>query len=99
MTLKDQVLYQVKELETEHYHEDQPTAYDWINKSLDIQYKKKKKKEYLGARILVTFGGPNIWVNTQYDQVEGYWGADQETWTYKDNLGIDEACRDLFECC
>ena len=98
MNLKDQVLYHVKELEKEEQHEDQLTAFDWINDALDIQYIVDSKTNSLGARILVTFGGPTIWVDTQYNKVEGYWGTDTEVWSYEDNLGIDNMCQDLFEC-
>jgi len=30
----------------------------------------------LGARLLVAFGGPNIWIDTRKGVVEGYWWMD-----------------------
>ncbi len=39
---------------------DQITAFDWLEDALDIQYIVTGKGEYLGARILVAFGGPTI---------------------------------------
>jgi len=96
MELKSQVLHQINRIEKPE--EEEEDISDWLNDALDIQYIVNQKKEYLGARILVTFGGPNIWVDTQYNKVEGYWGTDTEVWSYEDNLGIDAICQDLFEC-
>lgn len=102
MELKNQVLNIVKQLENpdliDWANQDEQSAFDYLQDALDIQYIVDSKKEYLGTRILVTFGGPNIWINTQYNRVEGHWGSDESTWSYKDELGIDDACRDLFEC-
>ena len=95
MELKSQVLHQINRIEKPEEEED---ISDWFNNVLDIQYIVNQKKEYMGARLLVTFGGPNIWVDTQYNKVEGYWGTDTEVWSYEDNLGIDNMCQDLFEC-
>ena len=44
------------------------TAFDYLQDALDIEYIVNGKGEYLGARVLVAFGGPNIWVNTSYPQ-------------------------------
>ena len=49
---------------------------------LDIQYIVDKDKKYLGARVLVAFGGPNIWIHTQYKEVEGYWASEKATAYY-----------------
>lgn len=96
MELKSQVLHQINRIEKPE--EEEEDISDWLNDVLDIQYIVNQKKEYMGARLLVTFGGPNIWVDTQYNKVEGYWGTDTEVWSYEDNLGIDNMCQDLFEC-
>ena len=49
---------------------------------LDIQYIVDKDKKYLGSRVLVAFGGPNIWINTQYKEVQGYWASEKATAQY-----------------
>lgn len=94
MELKDQVLSQLNRIENPEKGED---INDWFNNALDIQYIVDQQKQYLGARILVTFGGPNIWVDTRYNRVEGYWGTEQEMWNYTDNIGLDDICRELFD--
>ena len=79
---------------------DEPcNAYDYLESVLDIQYIVNCKAEYLGARVLVACGGPNIWINTQTQTVEGYWWNDRaETYYNQDNLGLDDCLNDLWGC-
>lgn len=79
--------------------DDQPmTAFDYLQDALDIEYIVNGKGEYLGARVLVAFGGPNIWVNTSTNTVEGHWWGDSCKATFKDNIGLDEALEELWNC-
>ena len=79
--------------------DDQPmSAYDYLEDVLDIEYIVNSKKEYLGARILVAFGGPNIWVNTRTGTVDGHWWGESVTATFQDNIGLDDTLSDLFNC-
>ena len=74
-------------------------AYDYLQDALDIEYIVNGKKEYLGARVLVAFGGPNIWINTRTKQVEAHWWGDSCTMGYSgDAMGIDEALEELWNC-
>jgi hypothetical protein len=59
----------------EHYHGLTMDGIHYLSDVLDIQYIVTGAGEYLAARILVAFGGPNIWINTQTKTVEGYWGG------------------------
>lgn len=75
------------------------SAFDYLQDALDIEYIVNSKREYLGARILVAFGGPNIWINTRTKQVEGYWWGDSCVMSYgNDEMNIDEAVGDLWNC-
>lgn len=80
--------------------DDEPmTAFDYLQDALDIEYIVNGKREILGARILVAFGGPNIWINTRTNQVEGYWWGDKCIMSYdQDNIGLDDAIETLWEC-
>ena len=79
--------------------DDQPmTAFDYLQDALDIEYIVNGKGEYLGARVLVAFGGPNIWINTRTNTVEGQWWGDSCKATFKDNIGLDEALEELWNC-
>jgi len=73
-------------------------CYDYLQDALDIEYIVNGKGEYLGARILVAFGGPNIWVDTRRGMVDGYWWGDRASTSFTDNIGLDEALADLWAC-
>jgi hypothetical protein len=74
------------------------SAFDYLQEALDIEWILNSKKEYLGARVLVAFGGPNIWVNTRTNQVEGYFWGDSYITSFSDNVGLNEALEELFNC-
>jgi hypothetical protein len=79
--------------------DDYITGMDYLQDCLDIQYIVTGASEYLGARVLVAFGGPNIWINTQSELVEGYWWGDYAAARIDgDSLGLDEALQELWEC-
>lgn len=77
---------------------DDTGAYEYLDDVLDIEYVVNSTKEYLGARVLVAFGGPNIWINTRTNQVEGYWWDDQCIRHFDDVLGINDVLSDMWEC-
>ena len=43
-------------------------------------------------------GGPSIWVNTWTKEVEGYWGGDRVTWSFQDNIGLDDYNEEMYNC-
>jgi hypothetical protein len=100
--LREQVKHIAETIRTGHYetdNEDGPNAYDYLKDVLDIQYIISSDKKYLGARVLVAFGGPNIWINTQTQTVEGYWWGDTCHISYlNDSLGLDECLEELYLC-
>jgi len=77
---------------------EQMSAFDYLQDALDIEYIVNGKGEYLGARVLVAFGGPNIWVNTRTNTVEGHWWSDSCTASFTDNIGLDDALEELWNC-
>ena len=52
--------------------------YSYFNDALDIEYTIDSRGEYLGAKIYVTLGGPNIWIDTREGYVKGAWGTERE---------------------
>lgn len=81
-----------EELE-EKYNEG--TLSEYLDDVLDIEVYSNLKHEYLGARILVSFGGPNIWINTRYGLVEGYWGGDH--FDYRIEPSVSDELNDCIE--
>ena len=73
-------------------------AYEYLKDVLDVEYTVSSEGEYLGARLLVCFGGPNVWIDTRHNRVEGHWWADSYSANYCDEMGLDECMRELYEC-
>lgn len=69
---------------------------DYITDTLDIEYTMAADGAYLGADILVTFGGPNIRIDTRRRCVIGVWGSDLIERTYSDKIGLDDAAEEYF---
>ncbi len=74
------------------------SAFDYLQDALDIEYIVNSKREYLGARVLVAFGGPNIWINTRTKKVEGYWWNESASASFDDGIGLDDALEELWSC-
>ncbi len=73
-------------------------AETYLEDVLDIEYIVNGSREYLGARVLVAFGGPNIWINTRTNTVEGYWWGDSCMRGYEDGIGLDELLEEIWNC-
>ena len=71
------------------------TAHEWMEDVYDIEWITFRDHSYKAARLLVAGGGPNIWVNLQTQEVEGYWASDRITEPFIDNLGLDEYLEEL----
>lgn len=76
------------------------TLYDYFDDVLDIDYLVNYQKEYKGARILVAWGGPNIYIDTISGNVELYWGTESAKYRMRSDVidAIDEWAEDYFNC-
>jgi len=73
-------------------------VFDWMCDALDIRWIVDNDLNYLGAEVLVAFGGPNVWVKTIGQKVEGFWWGDYAKAEYaNDPMGLDEYLRELYE--
>lgn len=55
---------------------DEATIWDYLeDNTLDIEYTINSDLSYKAARVLITFGGPNIYIDTNTSRVELYWGS------------------------
>ncbi len=85
--------------ETEHDEDDEGTlATRFMDHVYDIEWITHRDKSYKAARLLVAGGGPNIWVNLQDMNVEGYWGSDRVIEPFIDNIGLDDCLEELHAC-
>lgn len=101
--LKDQVQAVIKGIEHPDDDElneegEQYTAMDYVAEALDLKYIVGSDGGYIGARLLVCFGGPTVWVDTKTNTVEGYWWGDSYSEGFSDCLGLDDACEELWAC-
>ena len=73
---------------------------DYFADMLDINYITDARKNYVACRILVAWGGPNIYVNTWDAKVELRWWTDRaEFWLSRETCNaIDEWAEDYFNC-
>lgn len=63
---------------------------DWVDdNTLDYDYTITCDGDYKGVSILVTLGGPNVYVDTIYGAVRLYWGVDREEYPL-DGDAVDE---------
>ena len=89
--------YDMEEWAVEEWGE--PCASHYLSEVLDIEYTVSSRFEYLGARVCVTIGGPNIYIDTRNRRVQGYWGGDHIERSYsKDALGLDDYLGEMFDC-
>ena len=79
--------------------EDEDAAFDYLEKGvLDIEWIIASDKEtVLGARLLVAFGGPNIWIDTRRGVVEGFWWGDHATADFRTDSDSAEALAEALE--
>ena len=74
------------------------TASDWMEGTYDIRYIVDREKRYYSAELMVAGGGPTIWVNLNTMEVEGYWGGDRVNVPFRDSLGLDQYCEEMYGC-
>ncbi len=79
---------------------EQVSFYDYFENALDIDYIVNSSKEYKACRIMIAFGGPNIYVNTWDRQVELHWWTEHASFYLSNDActAIDEYAEDYFNC-
>ena len=53
------------------------------NKVLQIEYKIDESMNFLGAELLIAYGGPTIVVHTNNSSIQGSWALDKFNTSYK----------------
>jgi len=74
------------------------SAIDYLSDALDIEYTVSSSGDFLGARVLVAFGGPNIWIDTRQSRVEGYWWGSKAFASFTDNMGLYDTLEEFYSC-
>jgi len=59
---------------------EQKSFYDYISEDvLDYDFTLNSQKELTGCRLWVTLGGPNVWIDTNDNEIKLAWGTDRES--------------------
>ena len=63
---------------------------DWMNENSlgDIRIETNLKREFLGGKVLIAYGGPNIWLST--NEINAYWGNAEVS------LALPSSVRDML---
>lgn len=79
---------------------NQISLYDYLFDVLDYEFTIDSRKEYVSAKIWVTLGGPNIWIDTAERAVKLAWGADREEYPLNWDVcnEIDGIMQEIYEC-
>ena len=74
--------------------------YDYINEALDFEFRVDLQRNYRSARIAITLGGPNVFIDTKSGCVELYWGTSQADWPLSQDAAdvIDNILREFYGC-
>ena len=80
---------------------EQVTFWDYIsNDVLDFNYIINADKSYKACSLLITFGGPNIYINTWDQEIQLFWAGDHETlWLPSEICNeIDAVMEEYYNC-
>lgn len=74
--------------------------YDYFEDFLDMDFVTNYRKEYKACRVLVAYGGPNIYIDTYSGAVELYWWSDRASFPLsRDTMdAVDEWAEDYYNC-
>lgn len=77
---------------------NEASALDYLSDVLDIQYLVDSDKSYLHARILISFGGPNVYIDTRTEQLEVHWSGSEYRELPREFISqLDDALAELWE--
>ena len=76
------------------------TIGDYFDDFLDVDYIVDSNKKYKACRVLVAFGGPNIYIDTWYEQVQLEWWSEKAIADIPEELCmvIDDFFEVLYNC-
>lgn len=76
---------------TEETDDEESTFY--LDDNFGVDYVWRLGVGLMGVRILVAFGGPNIWIDTFEGYVHGYWGGEEK---YPLSQSVIDAINDIY---
>lgn len=79
---------------------EQLSIYDYFSDVYDIEYIVNSQKEYKSIRLMVAYGGPDIYIDTDIKKVELYWWSDYAEYPLKNEVCelIDNFGEEIYSC-
>lgn len=80
---------------------EQVTIYDYLSDVLDVTYYTTGRNgEYKGVRLLLAYGGPNVYLDTYSRTLELYWWTESATVDLLPNEAdeVDAMWSELYNC-
>lgn len=74
------------------------SVYDYLGEALDIEYRVSQDKRYRSAQVMISFGGPNAYIDTANYTVVVYWGGNTATWGLPSEFcdQLDDALEEMY---
>ena len=74
------------------------SLYDYFNDFLDVDYIIDSQKQFKAVRVMITCGGPNIYIDTYSKEVQLFWWAERAAAEIPSDIcdEIDEVFRDYY---
>ena len=84
----------------EEYELEALSLYDYFDDVFDIEYRFGSDRQLRSVKLLVAYGGPNIYIDTASCTVELYWWGDRASYPIdRDVCGeIDNIFEEIFNC-
>lgn len=79
---------------------EQLSIWDYMSDALDFRFVIDSRKEIIAVKVLVAFGGPNIWVDTESCSVDLYWWTDRASYPLSSDAvdALDEWANEYWSC-
>lgn len=76
------------------------SLWDYMTDALDVRFVVNSHKEILAVKILVAFGGPNIWIDSESRSVELYWWTDRASYPLSTDVcdALNEWAEEYWGC-
>lgn len=74
--------------------------YEYFNDVLDYEYTVNIRREFVGVKVWVTLGGPNIYIDARHGEIVGHWGTDEaRAWLPSEICDeINSIFEDFYNC-
>lgn len=72
----------------------------YFDDTYNTDYVFRRGYDLIGVRVMVAFGGPNIYVDSYREEVVGYWGCDEVHYPIRRDVAdrITDAFEEIAEC-